>query len=74
MIAFLVDAPAKPSIAPGSKPFLASSDWTYFTSDDGITSAIALRFVPKPIRIAVLARVTFKLSLADLVVNFLNQD
>jgi hypothetical protein len=42
-MAFLVDAPDKPSIAPGSKPFFASSDCTYFTSDDGASAAKAFK-------------------------------
>ena len=73
IIAFLVDAPATPSIAPGSNPFFSSNDCTYFTLEDGALWAVAVKIELKPMRMVVLARMTFKLSLADLAVNFFNQ-
>ena len=73
IIAFLVDAPATPSIAPGSKPFFANNDWTYLTFDDGAVWATAFRVEPKPMNTVVLARITLKLSLADLVVILCSQ-
>ena len=73
IIAFLVEAPATPSIAPGSKLFFASNDCTYLTFADGAVWARAFRVEPKPINTVVLARITLKLSLADLVVIFCSQ-